>query len=193
MDISAIRSDLNRKLKASRYLHSIGVEEVAYDLAVIHHCDEEKAVTAGILHDCAKYLSDEELLKECEKYRLPVTDIEIKCPYLLHAKVGAAFAKMFYGVDDEDILNAIRYHTTGRPAMTILEKIIYIADYIEPNRKPLPRIQRIREAAYENLDLAVFLATENILTYLKSKGQAIDMLTEETYEFYRKEVKASKE
>jgi nicotinate-nucleotide adenylyltransferase len=192
-DLSAIRKDLKEKLKTSRYIHSIGVEEVAHDLAVIHNCDVEKAVTAGILHDCAKYLSDEELLKECEKYHLPVSDIEIKCPFLLHAKVGAAFATTFYGVDDEEILNAIRYHTTGRPSMTLLEKIIYIADYIEPNRKPLPRIQKIREAAYDNIDLAVFLATENILTYLKSKGQAIDMLTEETFGFNSKVVKASNE
>lgn len=185
MDLEYIRADLKNKLKMSRYLHSVGVEEVAHDLAVIHNCDTDKAVTAGILHDCAKYLSDEELVRECRNFKLPVTEIEIRCSYLLHAKVGAAYANYIYGIKDEEILKAITYHTTGRPSMTLLEKIIYLADYIEPNRKPLPRIQEIRVAAYENLEQAVYMATENVLNYLKSKGQEIDNLTVETYEFYK--------
>jgi predicted HD superfamily hydrolase involved in NAD metabolism len=186
MDLEQIRMDLKSRLKKSRYLHSIGVEEVSHDLAVIHNCDIHKAVTAGLLHDCAKYLTDGELLRECERYHLPVAEVEIRCPYLLHAKVGAAFAKDRYGIEDEEILNAITYHTTGRPSMTLLEKIIYIADYIEPNRKPLPRLSQIRETAYDNLDRAICLITENVLAYLNSKGQEVDSLTEKTYRFYMK-------
>lgn len=185
MQAEAIREALKDKLTKTRYLHSIGVQEVARDLAVIHGCDETKAELAGILHDCAKYLSDDELLQECVRNKLALTEFEQRFPFLIHAKVGALFARTQYGLEDEEVLDAIRYHTTGRPAMSTLEMIIYLADYIEPNRKPLPRITQIRTAAYENLELAVYLTTENVLNYLRSRGQAIDTLTEETFNYYK--------
>ncbi|MDD3174133.1 MAG: bis(5'-nucleosyl)-tetraphosphatase (symmetrical) YqeK [Herbinix sp.] len=186
MELDLIREDMKKLLKASRYLHSVGVEEVSHDLALIYGYNINHAKTAGILHDCAKYLSDEELLKACEMYHLPVTEIERECAFLLHAKVGAAFAKSKYGVEDEEILSAIAYHTTGRPAMTLLEKIIFTADYIEPYRKPLPRIEDIRKAAYNDLDLAVYMILENVLNYLSNNNSKIDNLTKETYEYYKK-------
>lgn len=185
MNPDQIRYDLKNKLKASRYLHSIGVEEVCHDLAVIYRYDEEKAVLAGILHDCAKYLTDQELLANCEIYRLPVTEIESHCPYLLHAKVGAAFAINKYGITDLDILNAIAYHTTGRPGMSLLEKIVFVSDFIEPNRKSLPGLVEIREAAYTDIDLAVVKTSDNVLQYLYKTGGEIDQLTVETYEYYK--------
>lgn len=185
MDIEQIKEKLSKILKPSRYRHSSGVEEVAMDMAAIFGYDIKKAGLAGILHDCAKYLSDEELLDECEKYGLPVTDIEKRCAYLLHAKVGALYAKIKYGVDDEDILSAIRYHTTGRPNMTLLEKIIFTADYIEPYRRPLPRIDEIRKAAYDTLDLAVLMILENMVDYLEGTAEAIDTMTIETYKYYK--------
>jgi predicted HD superfamily hydrolase involved in NAD metabolism len=186
MDLELIRTDLKSILKESRYLHSIGVEEVSHDLAVINGYDEVKAVTAGILHDCAKYLPGEALLKTCEEYRLPVTDVERRCAFLLHAKVGALYAKMKYGVEDDEILNAITYHTTGRPAMSLLEKIIFTADYIEPYRKPLPRMEEIRRIAYEDLDLGVYMILENMLKYLEGTAEEIDTLTVDTYKYYKK-------
>lgn len=189
MDLDLIRNDLNNLLKESRYRHSVGVEEVSHDMAIIHGCSVDKAIIAGILHDCAKYLTDEELLSECEKYHLSVTAVEKKCPFLLHGKVGALYAAIKYEVSDDEILSAITYHTTGRPAMTLLEKIVFTADYIEPFRKPLPRINEIREAAYSNLDLAVYMTAENVLNYLGSQGQEIDVLTVETYKYYKKELK----
>lgn len=185
MDIIQIKEELKQVLKPSRYLHSTGVEEVAMDLAAIHGYDMDKAGLAGILHDCAKHLSDRELLDECEKYGLPVTDIEKKCAFLLHAKVGALYARIKYGIGDEDIISAIRFHTTGRPAMSMLEKIIFAADYIEPYRKPLPRIDIIREAVYNNLDLGVFMILDNMLSYLESTSQDIDTLTIDTYKYYK--------
>jgi len=185
MDIVLIKDELKKILKASRYEHSMGVEEVAMDLAAINGYDIEKAGLAGILHDCAKHLTDEELLKECARFGLPVTDIEKKCPFLLHAKVGALYAKIKYGIDDEEILNAIRYHTTGRPDMTLPEKIIFAADYIEPYRKPLPRIDDIRKAAYDNLDLGILMILENIIDYLKSTAEVIDTMTIDTYNYYK--------
>lgn len=184
MELKLIDHELNLILKKSRYQHSIGVKDVACDLAAIYGYDMNKAEIAGILHDCAKYLTDEQLLEKCEEYHLSVTEIERKCPFLLHGKVGAIFARDKYGIEDEEILNAIIYHTTGRPAMTLLEKIIFTADYIEPFRKLIPKIDVIREIAYSDLDLAVTMTLENILNYLKQSSSEIDDMTEETYNYY---------
>ncbi len=187
MELDGIRESLKKRLKEKRYLHSVGVEEVACDMALLYGCDMEKAGIAGILHDCAKYLTGQQLLEECVKYHIPVTDIERKCPHLLHAKVGALYAQIKYGVQDKEIISAITYHTTGRPAMGLLEKIIFTADYIEPYRKPLPGIWGIREMAYSDLDKAVEMVLENMLDYLQESGGDIDALTFETYQYYREQ------
>lgn len=186
MDLQQIKVELKQTLNEKRYLHSIGVEEVACDMAIIFGYDAEAAAIAGILHDCAKHLTDQELLQECTKYQIPVRDIENKCPFLLHAKVGAFYAKKKFGVEDDNILNAITYHTTGRPSMGMLEKIIFIADYIEPYRRPLPRINQIREAAYTDLDSSLLMVLDNVLSYLETNEQEIDSMTIDTYQYYKK-------
>lgn len=186
MELEQIHKSLKDVLKESRYVHSTGVEEVAHDLAVIYKCNERQAVLAGILHDCAKHLSDEELLQECRLYQLPITEVEVKCPFLLHAKVGALYARTKYGIEEEEILDAITYHTTGKPGMTVLEKIIFVSDYIEPYRRPLPRIEEIRKTAYQDLDYAVYLVLENMIQYLEKSGSTIDQTTIETYQYYKK-------
>lgn len=185
MEAEQLRESMRLVLNKSRYQHVLGVEEVAVDLAVIHGSHTNKARTAGILHDCAKFLTEDELLRESKKYNLPISEAESRSVYLLHAKVGAVYAKEKYGVVDEDVLNAITFHTTGRPGMTLLEKIVFTADYIEPNREPLPRIEEIRIAAYDNLDLAIFMVLENTLNYLQSIDATIDNRTNETYIYYR--------
>lgn len=185
MNLEALRDRLKQTLKQPRYLHSIGVEEVACDLAVIYGYDTEKASIAGILHDCARNLSDEELLQYCELHHLEVTEIEARCPFLLHGKVGAAFAREQFGIEDSQIISSIVYHTTGRPNMTLLEKIIFTADYIEPYRKPLPRIDEIRQLAYSELDQAVLMILENTLGYLEQSKADIDTMTVDTYEYYK--------
>lgn len=185
MELEQIKGSIKMLLKPSRYLHSIGVEEVASDLAAIYGYDIEKAGMAGILHDCAKYLTDKELLEECDRYRLPVTEVERERPFLLHAKVGAFYARVKYGIEDDEVLDSITYHTTGRPAMTLLEKIIFAADYIEPYRKPLPKIGEIRKAVYFDLDNGVLLILKNMLDYLKETDAVIDTLTEDTYNYYK--------
>lgn len=185
MKLDDLREDLKSVLKPSRYRHSIGVADVSCDLAVIYGFDMEKAEVAGLLHDCARNFADEQLLVKCREYKLPVSDIEERCPFLLHGKVGAVIAKEKYRVEEDEIITSIIYHTTGRPAMTLLEKIIFTADYIEPNRKPLPRIEEIRQAAYSDLDLAVTMTLENMLKYLTDSGSEIDTLTIESYEYYK--------
>lgn len=185
MSIDDLRLTMKDILSKSRYLHVISTEEVSVDLAFIHGCDIEKARIAGVLHDCAKYLTNAELIEECKKYSLPITEAEAKSSQLLHAKVGAAHAEHLYNIKDEEILTAITYHTTGRPNMTLLEKITFTADYIEPNRKVIPRIDEIRKAAFDNLDYAIYLILENTIDYLKFTNSVMDDKTEMTYEYYK--------
>lgn len=185
MELEQLENYMQISLKESRYQHCVGVEEVSYDLALIYGYDTDKASIAGILHDCAKCLTEEQLIKECNKYHIPIKNIEMQCKQLLHAKVGAVYAKHLYKVRDEEILNAITYHCTGRPAMSLLEKIIFTADYIEPYRRPLPGIDEIRATAYENLDRAVYMILNNTLHYLIKTNAVIDTLTIETYEYYK--------
>ncbi len=190
MNLELLRDRIKETLKQPRYIHSTGVEEVACDLAVIYGYDTEKASIAGILHDCARNLSDQELLQYCEVNHLEVTEIEARCPFLLHSKVGAAFAKELFGIEDPEIISSIIYHTTGRPNMTLLEKIIFTADYIEPYRKPLPRIDEIRAMAYLELDQAVLMILENTLGYLEQTKADIDTMTVDTYEYYKAKLSA---
>lgn len=186
MNLQELRLSMKNDLREARYLHSVGVEETAFDLALIHGYDTKKASIAGILHDCAKNISDNELLMECERYHIPVSDVENKCIFLLHAKVGAMYAKEKFGVKDEEIFNAIWNHTTGCPGMSLLEKIIFTADYIEPYRRPLPRINEIRWKAYNDLDQAVYMVLDNTLQYLFNSGTIIDPVTIDTYHYYKK-------
>ena len=184
MELEQIREKLSHILKKSRYLHSLGVEETAGNLAILYGYDMKKARIAGILHDCAKHLSEQELLAECTNHHIPISEVEKQCPFLLHAKVGAFYAGTKYGINDEEILNAITYHTTGRPSMSLLERIIFIADYVEPNRGALPGIDQIRMAAGKDLDSAVVMILENTLNYLLNHAKMIDTMTLETYHYY---------
>ncbi len=187
--LEVISLRLGHLLGEHRHAHSVAVSEVARDLAVIYNYDEEKAALAGILHDCAKHLSNEELVEECRKNHFHISEEELKVPSLLHGKVGSIYAGKIYGVEDEDVLNAICYHTTGRPAMSLLEKIIFTADYIEPNRKKLNDINKVRIAAYNELDKAVFMILDNTLQYLKETGTLIEKSTEDAFQYYYKEMK----
>lgn len=186
MNINQMEELIAKIQSGKRFNHSLGVKDVACDLALIYGYDSMKASIAGILHDCAKHLSDDELVEQCNIYGLPISEYEMQSKFLLHAKVGALYAKHLYGVEDEDIINAITYHTTGRPSMTLLEKIIFTADYIEPNRKPVPRLDIIRQEAYFNLDKAVYMILENTLNYLKTTDYVIDHMTIKAYDYYRR-------
>lgn len=184
-DLLELQDAMRKVLKPKRYLHSLGVQYTCASLAMRHDCDIMKAQVAGILHDVAKCYDDEEQIRRCEKYNIPITDVERKQPYLLHPKLGAYYAKSKYGVNDEEILQAIAYHTTGKPAMNELEKIVFLSDYMEPSRRSIPGLTQIRKLAFENLDLAVYTTLHNTLNYLKSNNQIIDNTTNEAYEYYR--------
>lgn len=182
--IKKYRKAMEKALKPERYEHSIGVAYTAAAMAMRYNADVQKALVAGILHDCAKCMDHEEQLKIIKKQGLPVTEFELKNPKLLHAGVGAYLAEHTYGVRDEEILDAIRYHTTGRPDMTKLEKIIFLADIIEPNRRMFPEMEEIRRAIFEELDTGLVLTLKYLLEYLSREESQIGPMTEQTYRFY---------
>jgi nicotinate-nucleotide adenylyltransferase len=141
---------------------------------------------AGMLHDCAKCISDEKRINVCEKNNIPITDIEYKYPHLLHGKVGAHYSSSKYGINDEQIAHSIAVHTTGCPNMSLLDKIIFVADYIEPGRDKQPRLDLIRSTAFSDLDLCVFLILEDSVNYLNTNPDMVDPTTIDTFEFYKK-------
>ncbi len=186
-ELLEIRKDLSEKLKKERFEHTTGVMYTAASLAMCYGEDIQKALTAGLLHDCGKYGSSEDQIRLCEKCGVRLTESELEMPALVHAKLGAYLARHKYRIKDQDILNAITYHTTGRPDMTLLEKIIYIADYIEPNRKVIPGLMEIRSIAFRDIDKAVYLSAENTVRYLDDGGKAVDPMTVSTCSYYRKQ------
>ena len=157
---ATIMNDLKNILSENRYIHSLSVAKKAKELAEIYNEDADEAYLAGLLHDYAKELSGEEMLKEAERFNLNVDEIEKRVPALLHGRVGAAIAKEKYNIN-ERIYNAIAFHTLTDKNMDTLAKIIYVADKIEDNRESTTyNIDKEREIAKTNLDDAMLLITE---------------------------------
>lgn len=152
-----------------RRAHAQGVSDTAVQLAARYGADGLDAARAGILHDITKALTPAQQRALVKNWQLPVTPFELEQAKLLHAKTGAATAQRIFG-ENEAVVRAIEYHTTGRADMTLLEKIIYIADYMEPNRA-FPGVERLREAVWRDLDEGVLLGIEMTLAQLREKGQ----------------------
>ncbi len=188
-DILKLGSLMKKELKANRYVHTLGVATTAYSLALRWNYPAFTAMVAGILHDCAKCITDEKRISVCKKNNIPITEIEYKYPHLLHSKVGAFYCKTRYEVYDDQIAHAIEVHTTGCPNMNLLDKIIYIADYIEPGRNKQPRLDVLRSVAYEDLDKCLFMILEDSVNYLNSNSDMVDPTTIDTYNYYVKEMK----
>lgn len=187
---------LEKELPKKRYLHTIGVADVASCLSMRYGEDMKKARLAGLLHDCAKCLPDQEIYECSRQAGIEISEVEKRQPFLLHAKLGAFYARTRFGIVDDEILTAITYHTTGRPNMSRLEKIIFLADYIEPGRKEIPGLLRIRELAFYDLDQAVYLTLENTLSYLKGQNndkKEIDRMTINAYNYYKEKVERGTE
>lgn len=185
--IRKIRKSLKKDLSKSRFEHTLGVEFTSAALAMCYGVDIQKAKLAGLLHDCAKmeHLNGEDMVALCKKYKIEISEIEEKNPYLLHSKLGAYLCRKKYDISDKEVISAIRFHTTGRPDMTRLEKIVFVADYIEPQRDVAPNLEMIRKTAFSDIDRAVFMITRDTLSYLESKeNRIIDETTRLTYEYY---------
>lgn len=187
--ITMIRKRLKKKLFPNRYEHSLGVSYTAIALAMRYGCDLNKAEIAGLLHDCARQYDSQTLYEKCMAKGLPVTKDEEKNKVLLHAKYGAYMASHKYGIHDPEILSAIEYHTTGRPDMSLLEKIIYIADYIEPRRNKADNLEQMRKLAFIDIDKALVEIMTGILQYLEETNATIDKQTEEACRYYSEKCK----
>lgn len=165
---------IKEKLKPKRYTHSLGVSQTSRKLAEMYGGDVDKAYIAGLIHDCAKNMKDEELINIVENNGYTIDIVSRKSPQLLHGPAGAIIAQKNMGVTDIDVLNAIWYHTTGRENMSILEKIVYLADCIEPGRE-FDGIEKLREAARKDLDSAVLLSLDYGINYVIEKGELIHL------------------
>ncbi|MCY7848912.1 bis(5'-nucleosyl)-tetraphosphatase (symmetrical) YqeK [Bacillus haynesii] len=170
---------VQEQLTEQRYIHTVGVMETAVKLAERFGADVKKAETAAIFHDYAKFRPKEEMKQIILDGGGPLEVLDFHHE-LWHAPAGAALVKTEVGITDEDILSAIRFHTSGRPNMTLLEKVIYVADYIEPGRR-FPGVEEVRTLAEEDLDSALIQALKNTITFLISKNQAVYPETVATY------------
>ncbi|MBC3889645.1 HD domain-containing protein [Acetobacterium paludosum] len=176
MNWNEIESDLKNKLTKKRFLHTKNVVEAAKHLALKYGGDVEKASLAALLHDCAKYFSNDELLYYAENHHIKIDTVSHNDPQLLHGPVGAVVAKDLYGIVDKEIQDAICYHTTGRKDMTTLDKIIYLADFIEKGRT-YPGVEAIRKTALLNLDKATMQAMTNSICHVAQMGSLIHKST----------------
>ena len=182
--IRDLSGKMEKVMDKKRYQHTLGVAATASCMAMRFQTDPYKAYLAGLLHDNAKCISNDKKLSVCAKNKLSVNAAEEKNPDLLHAKVGSFLAKDKYKISDEQILSAILWHTTGKPEMTVLEQIIYIADYIEPLRKPQKNMEIVRRLAFEDLDRCMLEILSGTIQYLQDKQAAIDEITMKTYQYY---------
>ncbi|MBP3285061.1 MAG: bis(5'-nucleosyl)-tetraphosphatase (symmetrical) YqeK [Clostridia bacterium] len=162
---------LKGRLKEGRFLHSLNVMKMAIKLAEMYHVDIYNAKFAGLLHDCAKNMQNEELIAYCDEHQIPIDDIKRSSPGILHADVGADIAKNVFGANPE-IEEAIRYHTLANREMTDLDKIIYIADLIEEGRT-LPGLEEIREIVYRDLNEGYLAALKYCIENVAERGKAI--------------------
>lgn len=177
MDINQMQTILQSNLKPNRYAHCLGVMDTAIILAKRFGVDEEKAAIAGLLHDCAREFATEDLIAECEKRHLYITDIDRQLPILMHAPLGTAIAKEKYDVHDTAILKAIASHTVGGANMSKLDKIVYLADMIEPHRK-YDGLDKLRnQAMTQDLDTVMINAFDQSILFIMRKGHTIHPYT----------------
>lgn len=159
-------------MKPARFLHSLGVRDTAVNMAAQFGVDTEKARIAGLLHDCAKGLDAALQYDMCKELEVPLDKYELENPGLVHAKLGAELAKCWFGVQDSDILDAIRWHTLGRPGMSDLEKIIFIADMLEPNRS-YPEVEELRKVAFADLNRGLYACVDAVIQFNTEKGKVV--------------------
>lgn len=171
--IDKINEYLLETLSEKRYKHSLGVAQEAVKLSDHYGADREKAYLAGLVHDCAKEINPQEMVRILkEKYGITPDAMSLHTPKLLHGPLGACVAQNRFGIYDTDVLDAIRYHTTGKANMSLLAKVIYIADYIEPNRD-YEDVDYLRKLSYENIDKAIIYGIDFTIRDLIDRGDTI--------------------
>lgn len=173
LSIEEIKLYLKENLIEQRYIHILGVAETAKKLAILNKISEEKAEIAGLAHDVAKNLSKARMKEIMEENNIILSAVEERNPNLWHSIIAPIEAKEKLGIEDEEILDAIRWHTTGKEDMSILTKIIYISDMIEPSRN-FDSIEDIRKFTFENLDKGVYYGLTHSIEFLLIKNLLID-------------------
>jgi predicted HD superfamily hydrolase involved in NAD metabolism len=176
MTLEEMNDKLKKSIRTDRYIHSVNVMNSALSLARLYSVDENKAAVAGLLHDCAKDLKNEDAYEIYKKFDIETDEITKRQPRLLHGPVGAYIAEICYGITDKEILNAIKFHTTGKENMNMLEKIIFISDYIEPERN-FPGVDDIREWVTKDIDRAIVLALDSTIKRVLGKGALLHPAT----------------
>ncbi|MFX3624466.1 MAG: bis(5'-nucleosyl)-tetraphosphatase (symmetrical) YqeK [Ectobacillus sp.] len=179
--LKIVRAQMHEK----RYIHTLGVMETAIELARLYGVDEKKAELAAIFHDYAKCRPVSEMEEIIKRENMPKDLLEHN-KELWHAPVGAYLVEKEAGITDPDILQAITYHTSGHEKMTMLDKVIYVADYIEPGRK-FPGVDEVRNLARKDINKALLQAVSNTIRFLMDKNQMIYPLTFHTYNALIKE------
>jgi len=182
---NVIEQRLQSVLSIERYIHTLGVVKVSKKLAVRYGADVEKAALAALLHDCAKDFPENMKRRFAKEYHVTIDEYMDKKIDLVHSFLGAEVAKRDFGVEDEEILDAIRYHTTGKPEMSLLAKIIFTADFIEPNRKKIDNLEMIREVSFEDIDRAVKLILMNTIEFIRQSEKVFHPLSLEALEYYK--------
>lgn len=190
--LKAFEEELKANLSNKRFEHCKNVAKAAKELANYYNLDEKKAYTAGLLHDITKELPEKTQLEMIKKYNLKQDLVFISSPKLWHAKTGAAYVKDKLNVNDQDLLSAISYHTTGKARMTKFEKIVYIADLISDDRT-YDDVDVVRKLAYENINKCVLYILKYIIGDLICKNSLICMDTVEAYNYYYLKIKNSKQ
>lgn len=176
MNWTDIEADLKKILTPKRFNHTMNVVEAADKLAHTFGCDPDQAKLAALLHDCAKNLSDEQQLDCAQQHQIKIDQVCQNDPQLLHGPVGAILAGERYGVKDPAIQSAVCFHTTGCKKMSTLDKIIYLADYIEKGRS-FPGVDAIRQMAETDLDEAMIMALSNSICHVAQTGALIHKRT----------------
>jgi nicotinate-nucleotide adenylyltransferase len=171
---------LRSNLSENRYLHSKRTAETSEKLCMLYGCDTAKGRTAGLLHDIAREHNESEIFELVERDKYGISSIEREYPVLLHGRAGAVLATRELGIIDEEILEAVRWHTTGKLGMAGLTSVLYIADYIEPGRKHIDNEFRLRIKEL-NLDRLVMEVVKNSIAYCRMKGYSV---AEQTFMLY---------
>jgi len=181
---SDLKKLISLKLSEHRYNHTISVYKTALELAQIYNVPCEKAAIAALLHDYAKELPSDKKFALCKKFDIALDDITRKNPDLTHSFLSAELVRVELGINDAEILDAITYHTTGRKKMSKLEKVLYVADMIEPNREPYPKLENLRTLARKNLDNAVIEGLRQKIEYTVQKKKTVHPLSLDALEYF---------
>ncbi len=184
-ELQHIRRIMSEKLAPKRFEHTLGVSYTAAALAMAHGADISSAQMAGLLHDCAKRFPENVLIKKCEDHGIKLSEDELLSPAVIHAIYGAYLTEHKYGIADRDVVNAVRYHTTGRAGMSKLEKIVYIADYIEPTRDLSKQLQKLRSLAFKDLDETMSAMLDSTIGYLDLKKRHVAVDTYKALEYFK--------